>query len=54
MVPFETGFQDAAEEKASYKDLVHRAKQAGYNTHLITMEVGSQGVPKYTWQVSAD
>ena len=45
-VPFETGFQDAAERKeTSYEDLVHRAKQAGYNTHLITIEVGARGVP---------
>ena len=38
-VPFETGFKDAAEE------LVRRAKQAGYNSHLITIEVPSRGVP---------
>ena len=31
-VPFETGFKDVAE------DLIHRAKQAGYNSHLITIE----------------
>ena len=48
MVPFETGFQDSAEEK-----LVHRVKQAVYNTHLITIEIGSQEVPKYTWHFSA-
>jgi len=36
-VPFEA--EDAAE------DLVHRAKQAGYNSHLITTEVRSRGVP---------
>jgi len=34
-VPFETGFKDAAE------DLVHRAKQAGYNSHLITIIEGT-------------
>ena len=45
-VPFETGFQAAAERKtASYEDLVHRARQSGYNTHLITVEVGAQGIP---------
>lgn len=45
-VPFETGFKDAAERKeASYEDLVYRAKQAGYDSHLITIEVGSRGVP---------
>ena len=45
-VPFEMGFKDAAERKeASYEDLVYRAKQAGYDSHLITIEVGSQGVP---------
>jgi len=45
-VPFETGFKDAAERKeASYEDLVCRAKQAGYDFHPITIEVGSRGVP---------
>ena len=33
-VPFETGFQAAAERKeTNYEDLVNRAMQAGYNTH---------------------
>ena len=41
-VPFETGFQAAAERKeTNYEDLVNRARQAGYNTHLITVEVGA-------------
>ena len=45
-VPFETGFQAAAERKeTNYEDLVNRARQAGYNTHLITVEVGARGVP---------
>ena len=45
-VPFETGFNAAAERKeTSYKDLVNRARQAGYKTHLTTVEVGAQGVP---------
>ena len=46
MVPFETGFKDAAEE------LVCRAKQAGYNSHLITIEDTITRGP--TWQASAD
>ena len=45
-VPFETGFQAAAERKeTNYEDLVNRAWQAGYNAHLITVEVGARGVP---------
>ena len=32
-------------KETSYDDLVHRARQAGYNTHLITVEVGARGVP---------
>ena len=32
-------------KETSYEDLVHRARQAGYNTHLITVEVGARGVP---------
>ena len=45
-VPFETGFQAAAERKeTNYEDLVNRARQAGYNTHLITVEVGARGIP---------
>ena len=37
MVPFEMGFIDVAERKeASYEDLIHRAKQAGYDSHLIS------------------
>ena len=27
------------EKKASYEDLVYRAKQTGYDSHLITIEV---------------
>jgi len=43
MVPFEMGFKDVAERRkeASYEDLVYRAKQAGCNSHLITIEVRS-------------
>ena len=45
-VPFETSFQAAAERnETNYEDLVNRARQAGYNTLLITVEVGAQGVP---------
>ena len=45
-MPFETGFQAAAERKeTSYEDLALLARQAGYNAHLITVEVGEQGIP---------
>ena len=28
-------------KETSYEDLVHRARQAGYNTDLVTVEVGA-------------
>lgn len=40
-VLFEIGFQAA---ETNYEDLVHIARQTGYNTHLIIVEVGAQGV----------
>ena len=44
-IPFETSFTEAAERKrAKYEDLLKEAKQAGYKTTLITLEVGSRGV----------
>jgi len=45
-VPLRQGSKVVAERnEASYEDLVHRAKQAGYDSDLITIEVGSRGVP---------
>jgi len=39
------GEKVAERKEASYKHLVHRVKQADYNTHLVTTEVGSRGLP---------
>ena len=44
-VAFETSFTSAAERKrVKYEELVKEARQAGYNTNLITLEVGSRGM----------
>ena len=43
------GFKATAERKeTNFEDLVNRARWAGYNTHLITVEVGARGVPHMT------
>ena len=45
-VCFETSFEEARERKETkYSELVAAIEQAGYNTSLITLEVGSRGVP---------
>ena len=45
-VCFETNFDEAARRKsAKYFDLVEQAQAKGYDTKLITIEVGSRGVP---------
>ena len=46
-VRFETSFEAAAERRneTKYHDLVTSAERAGYNTTLITLEMGSHGVP---------
>ena len=45
-VCFETSFEAAVERKETkYHDLVISAERAGYNTTLITLEMGSRGVP---------
>ena len=42
----ETSFNEAAERKEpKYHDLVTSAERAGYNTTLITLEMGSHRVP---------
>ena len=48
-VCFESNFSEAAQQKiAKYADLVHQAKCNSYNTVLLTLEVGSRGLPNYT------
>ena len=45
---FESNFEDAAIRKtAKYTDLVDQANNNGYNTTLLTLQVGSRGVPHY-------
>ena len=47
-VCFESNFEDAAIRKtAKYTDLVDQANNNGYNTTLLTLQVGSRGVPHY-------
>ena len=47
-VCFETNFVDAAERKTTkYADLVRQARSNGYRATLITLQVGSRGVPHY-------
>ena len=46
---FETTFDGAAERKrAKYAELLQRAQDAGYQTSLITLEVGSRGIVNYS------
>jgi hypothetical protein len=45
-VCFETSFREAAQRKeTNYHDLMTAAEEAGYYTSLITLQVGSRGVP---------
>ncbi len=45
-VCFETSFQEAAERKETkYHDLMMAAEATGYSTTLMTLQVGSRGVP---------
>ena len=45
-VCFESNFEEAAQRKsAKYTDLVEQAQARGYKTELITLQVGSRGVP---------
>ena len=47
-VCFETNYVDAAERKTTkYADLVRQARSNGYRATLITLQVGSRGVPHY-------
>ena len=48
-VCFESNFEDAALRKsAKYSDLVEQAELNGYHATLLTLQVGSRGVPDYT------
>ena len=45
-VSFETSFEGASQRKETkYEDIVAAARESGYKTTLITVEVGSRGVP---------
>ena len=45
-VCFESNFVEAAERKsAKYMDLVEQSHTKGYKTSLLTLQVGSRGVP---------
>ena len=45
-VCFETSFEEARERKeVKYGELVSVTERAGYNTILITLEMGSRGIP---------
>ena len=45
-VCFESNFSDAAQRKtAKYMDLLHQVRDRGYKAQLLTLEVGSRGVP---------
>ena len=45
-VCFESNFEEAAQRKsAKYTDLVEQAQARGYKTEMITLQVGSRGVP---------
>ena len=47
-VCFESNFEDAALRKsAKYLDLADQADLNGYHTTLLTLQVGSRGVPDY-------
>ena len=44
-VCFETSFEEARERKeVKYSELVSTTERAGYNTTLITLEIGSRGI----------
>ena len=45
-IPFKTGFEAAQQRKQSkYLDLLHEAEKTGYTSCLITLEMGSHGLP---------
>ena len=47
-VCFESNFKDAARRKtAKYMDLLQQARNSGYRAQLLTLEVGSRGVPHF-------
>ena len=47
-VCFESNFTEAAQRKtAKYIDLLQQARSSGYKAELLTLQVGSRGVPHY-------
>ena len=47
-VCYESNFEEAAKRKsAKYSDLAEQAELSGYSTTLLTLQVGSRGVPHY-------
>ena len=47
-VCFESNFTEAAQRKtAKYMDLLQQARSSGYKAELLTLQVGSRGVPHY-------
>ena len=47
-VCFETNFEEAAQRKgAKYRDLVEQAIHNSYSATLLTIQMGSRGVPHY-------
>ena len=47
-VCFESNFEDAAQRKtAKYMDLLQQVRDRGYKAQLLTLEVGSRGVPHF-------
>ena len=47
-VCFESNFMDAAQRKtAKYMDLFQQVRDKGYKAQLLTLEVGSRGVPHF-------
>ena len=47
-VCFESNFSEAAQRKAAkYTDLMEQAEQNGYSTTLLTLQMGSRGIPHY-------
>ena len=47
-VYFESNFTEAAQRKtAKYMDLLQQASSGGYKAELLTLQMGSRGVPHY-------
>ena len=45
---YDTNFEEAAVRKqAKYEDLARQARSSGYRTTVLTVQVGSRGVPDH-------